>query len=223
MTGAAVDIDSMVASARTLSTATAHEAAGRIGAIPASIKPIHPAMRVCGPALPVRTPAGDNLFLHHAIYAARPGEVLVVDTMGGAEFGYWGEVMALATQVRGIAGLVIAGGVRDSLRMVELGFPVFSIGTCIRGTAKDPHGDGTIGAPIRLGDVTISRGDLVLGDADGVVVLPAEQSAAIVARSHQRDTEEQIIFEQLRGGATTLQIYALPDLMTVKAARSFQA
>ena len=217
MTVPAPDLDATVASARTLSTATVHEAGGRIGAFPAAIKPIDPAMRICGPALPIRMPAGDNLFLHHAICAAALGDVLVVDTTGGTEFGYWGEVMALAAQVRGIAGIVIAGGVRDSLRMIEMGFPVFSTGTCIRGTGKDPAGSGTIGAPITLGNVAIVRGDLVIGDADGVVVLPATSAAEIVARSHRRDAEEQLIFDQLRAGATTLQIYDLPDLTVVNA------
>jgi len=217
VTDAAADMDVIVAAARTLSTATAHEAAGRIGALPAAITPLAPAMRVCGPALPVRAPAGDNLFLHHALYAASPGEVLVVDTTGGVEFGYWGEVMALAAQVRGLAGLVIAGGVRDSLRMIEMGFPVFSVGTCIRGTAKDPHGAGTIGAPVMIGDVTIRRGDMILGDADGVLALPADQAAAVVAQSHRRDAEEQTIFDRLRAGATTLEIYALPEIVSGNA------
>lgn len=193
-----------------LSSATLHEAAGRIGALPASIKPIDSKMRVCGPALPVRSPPGDNLWLHRAIYAAAPGDVLVIDCRGGSEFGYWGEVMARASQARQIAGLVISGGVRDSLKMAEIGFPVFSQGTCIRGTGKDPNGDGAVGASIKLGDVGVNRGDLVFGDADGVVVIPAAQIAAVVAESEKRDAKEIDIFDQLARGATTIDIYNLP-------------
>lgn len=202
----------IVASARHLSTATAHEAAGKIGALPARIKPIHPAMHLCGRAFPVRSTRGDNLFLHHAIYAALPGDVLVVDTAGAEEFGYWGEVMALAAQQRGIAGLVITGGVRDSLRMIDMKFPVFSIGTCIRGTGKDPQGRGTIGEPIRIGDIIIHAGDIVLADNDGVMILPAAQAQAIIAESDRRDAHEQEIFGRLRSGDTTLEIYRLPAI-----------
>src|ERR1700716_3302111 len=103
------------------------------------LKPLAPGMRLCGRALPVSSPPGDNLWLHHAIYAAQRGEVLIVDVgTGGTEYGYWGEVMAIASQMRGIAGLIITGGVRDSLRMFELQFPVFSAAVCIRGTGKNP-------------------------------------------------------------------------------------
>lgn len=211
-----VAADPLVAEIAQLSSATLHEAAGKIGALPASIKPLSPGMRLCGRALPVRSPPGDNLWLHHAIYAAAPGEVLVIDVGGGTEYGYWGEVMALAAQVRGIAGIVITGGVRDSLRMIEMGFPVFSATVCIRGTGKNPHGAGAIGEPISIGDVVIRRGDIVFGDADGVVVLPAERASVVAAESRKRDQAELDIFNQLRAGKSTLDIYRLPALQNRK-------
>jgi 4-hydroxy-4-methyl-2-oxoglutarate aldolase len=205
-------VDTLVAEVATLSSATLHEAGGKIGALPAAIKPLTANMRVCGRALPVMSPPGDNLWLHHAIYAAAAGEVLVIDVGTGREFGYWGEVMAVAAQARDIAGLVITGGVRDSLRMIEMGFPVFSAAVCIRGTRKDPRGVGSIGKPVRIGDAVIRRGDIVFGDADGVVVLPAAQAAIIAAESRKRDQQEQEIFKQLRAGQSTLDIYRLPKL-----------
>jgi 4-hydroxy-4-methyl-2-oxoglutarate aldolase len=206
------DSDPLIIEVASLSSATLHEAAGKIGALPAAVKPLAASMRVCGRALPVNSPAGDNLWLHHAIYEAGPGEVLVVDVGGGRDFGYWGEVMALAAQVRGIAGLVITGGVRDSLRIIDMGFPVFSATVCIQGTGKDPRGAGSIGKPICIGDVQISRGDIVFGDADGVVVLPAGRALEIAAESVARDQAELAIFEQLRAGKSTLDIYRLPIL-----------
>lgn len=193
-----------------LSTATLHEAAGRIGALPSTLRPTSSGLKVCGPALPVRSPAGDNLWLHRALYEARPGEVLVVDCGGGEEFGYWGEVMAVAAQARGIAGLIIAGGVRDSGRMVELGFPVFSARVCIQGTGKNPAGDGAVGEPVRLGSTTIRRGDLVLGDEDGVCVIPIDEAATAIACSIERDAAEQDIFRRLKAGESTIDIYHLP-------------
>lgn len=200
----------IMARAARLSTATVHEAAGRIGALPSGIKPISPSQTLSGPAFPVKSPPGDNLWLHRAIYAASPGDVLVIDTGDGVEFGYWGEVMALAAQVRGIAGLVITGGVRDSQRMVEMGFPVCSGAVCIQGTIKDPQGAGVLNTPVVIGGVTINPGDWVLGDADGVVVVPATRVTEVVERSEGRDAAEQDIFATLRAGGSTIAVYDLP-------------
>ena len=193
-----------------LTSATVHEAAGRIGALPSAIKPLAPQMHLAAPAFPVRVPPGDNLWLHRAVYAARPGEVLVVDTGGGFEYGYWGEILAEAAIARGLAGLVINGGVRDSGRLVELGWPVFAERLCIRGTAKDPHGDGELGEPVRLGEVVIGLGDLVVADADGVVGIPAARAADIRSRCVERERTETEYIERLRRGETTVAIYGLP-------------
>lgn len=195
-----------------LSSATVHEAAGKTGALPSRLKPLHPDQYVCGPAFPVLSPPGDNLFLHHAIYSAAPGDVLVIDCGDADEYGYWGEVMAVAAQARGIAGLVITGGVRDSQRMIELEFPVFCGNICIGGTGKDPRGRGRIGEPVTMGRVTVRRGDLIIGDADGVVAVPAERAEAVISESRARDRSETEIFSRLRGGERTIEIYGLPEL-----------
>lgn len=200
--------DALLIRASRSSTATLHEAGKKIGALPSAIKAHSPSVRLCGRAYPVLSPPGDNLWLHHAIYAASPNDVLVVAT-GDREFGYWGEVMAVAAQARGLAGLVIDGGVRDTQQMLELNFPVFSSPACIRGTGKDVTGHGSLGAPVRVGDVVVHAGDLVLGDADGVVILPALQAEAIVCSGGARDIEERSIFERLRCGETTMEIYGL--------------
>lgn len=207
--------DALVARAAARSSATLHEAGKKIGALPSFLKPCAPDVVLCGRAYPVLSPPGDNLWLHHAIYAASPGDVLVIAT-GDHEYGYWGEVMAVAAQARGIAGLVIDGGVRDSLRMLELGFPVFSAPACIRGTGKDVNGAGSLGASVMIGEVAVHRGDLVFGDADGVVVLPVDRAEAIVADGEARDAEEQEIFRRLRAGETTMEIYGLPDPAALK-------
>jgi 4-hydroxy-4-methyl-2-oxoglutarate aldolase len=202
----------LLACASRLSSATLHEAAAKTGALPSFIKPLTSTMRLCARALPVRCPAGDNLWLHHAIYAAEAGEVLVVDTGEAAEFGYWGEVMAVAAQARGIAGIVITGGVRDSLQQIAMQFPVFAGVICIPGTGKNPALRGAIGEPVTIGDVTVRRGDLVFGDADGVLVLPPERALAAVDQGERRDREEYSIFERLRAGESTLSIYHLPAI-----------
>ena len=126
-----------VAAARSLPAATLHEAGGKIGALPSAIKPVAPGMHLCGPAVTVHSPGGDNLWLHRAFEVAQPGDVMVVYASGAYEHGYWGEVMATAAQVRGLAGLVIDACVRDGALLAGIGFPVFSRGLCIRGTSKD--------------------------------------------------------------------------------------
>jgi 4-hydroxy-4-methyl-2-oxoglutarate aldolase len=196
-----------------LSTATAHEAAGRIGALPARIKPVRTGMLLWGSAYPVSGVAGDNLWLHRALLSANPGDILVAAVVGESsdDHGYWGEVLAVAAQAKGIAGLVIDGGVRDAVRLAERGFPVFSTCVAIRGTNKDPSAPLSLGTPVQLGDVRVHAGDLVIGDDDGVVVLPRDGAADAVAAGAQRDEEERLIFERLHAGESTLAVYGLPE------------
>jgi 4-hydroxy-4-methyl-2-oxoglutarate aldolase len=187
-----------------------HEAAGRLGALPSVIKPLSPEMHLATRAFPVRIPPGDNLWLHRAVYAATRGEVLVVDTGGGLEYGYWGEILAEAAIARGLAGLVIHGGVRDSQRLIELGWPVFAERLCVRGTAKDPRGDGELGEPVQFGDVTVRLGDLVVADADGVVCIPAADAEDVLSKASERERAEAGYLKRLRAGERTLEIYGLP-------------
>jgi 4-hydroxy-4-methyl-2-oxoglutarate aldolase len=195
-----------------ISTASLHEAAGKLGALPSVIKPLGAQVRLIGPALTVSCSPGNNLWLHEAIYRAEPGAVIVADTSNAPEYGYWGEVMAIAAMMRGISGLVINGGVRDSERLLELAFPVFCSAICIRGTGKNPREPGSIGEPILIGDTVIKLGDVVVGDADGVMVLGSERADSIVSLAAQRDLREQQIFEELKAGRTTFEIYDLPAL-----------
>lgn len=188
-------------------TASIHEAVGRIGALPSHIKPICSAMRLAGPALPVLCPAGDNLWIHRALLNANPGDILVVDCGDGDEFGYWGEIMATAAAAKGVAGLVITGGVRDSLALIELGLPTFSGRICIQGTGKDPSGKGSVGETIMIGAVEVRRGDLVVGDADGVLVLSQEVAQWAVPAARERDLKEIKILERVRAGEPTLEVY----------------
>lgn len=200
----------MTVSTVPLTSATVHEAAGRVGALPSSIRPLDPGMRLEAAAFPVRAVPGDNLWLHRAVYAAAPGEVLVVDTGGGHEYGYWGEILAEAAIARGLAGLVIDGGVRDSARLIEMGWPVFAERVCIQGTGKDPDGPGAFGEPIQIGGRRIGRGDLIVADADGVVCIPKARIDEVRKRSAEREAAEAGYIERLRAGESTIDIYRLP-------------
>jgi 4-hydroxy-4-methyl-2-oxoglutarate aldolase len=197
----------LVEAARPLSTATLHEAARKSGALPSPIKPMAAGFRLCGPAVTVHSPGGDNLWLHRAIYVAQPGDVLVAHTSGQYQHGYWGEIMSAAAQVRGLAGLVIDGCVRDGDLLRHIGFPVFARGLCIRGTGKDFGARGWINAPTLFEDVVVHPGDLIVGDGDGIVCIARAQVEQVLQTARQREQQEAAILERLRNGATTLDIY----------------
>lgn len=190
-----------------LPTATLHEAGGRIGVMPSSIKPVSPGFRVCGSAVTVHGPGGDNLWLHRAIYVANPGDVLVVHVSGEYDYGYWGEIMSAAAQARHLGGLVIDGCVRDGGMLAEAGFPVFARGLCVRGTGKDFGAMGFINYPTRFDGVVVRPGDLIVGDGDGVVALPHDIAADVVEKAQHRETKEAEIVRRLHAGERTLEVY----------------
>ncbi|CAM2169805.1 4-hydroxy-4-methyl-2-oxoglutarate aldolase [Paraburkholderia sacchari] len=206
-----VDIErvdaAVVERARNLPTATLHEAGGKIGALPSAIKPVAPGFRICGTAFTIHSSGGDNLWLHRALVLAQPGDVLVVYANGAYEHGYWGEVMTTQAKTRGLNGLVIDGGVRDADLLEQIGFPVFARGLSIRGTGKDYGAIGWLNAPVRIGNVTVSPGDLIVGDRDGVVAIPRDQAAKVVEKAMQREADEQAICKRLEAGENTMQIY----------------
>ena len=196
-----------LAEAKRLGTATLHEAAGRIGALPSAIKPVAPDMRVAGPAFTVHIPAGDNLWIHRALYEAQPGDVLVVSTSGGVEWGYWGDILNTAAIEAKLGGLVIDGGVRDVAGLATMPFPVFSNGVCIRGTIKGFEATAWLQQPVRIGDVVVRPGDLVVGDRDGVVILPATGIDAVLAAGKAREDDETAKIARIRAGERTIDIY----------------
>jgi 4-hydroxy-4-methyl-2-oxoglutarate aldolase len=175
-------------------------------AVDPAVRAAWPGARIAAPAYTVQGAGGDNLALHHAVAAAPAGHVLVAD-LGGAPSGHWGEVLAVAARHRGLAGLVIDGGVRDVEEMRALGFPVFSRGSSVRGTRK--LFAGALGVPIHVGGVRVATGDLVVGDADGVVVVPRHRVDAVLERADERIAQEQHILAALGSGATTLELYGL--------------
>lgn len=198
----------VLAEATALGSSTLHEAGGRIGSLPSRIRPLSLAAAVVGTAYPVSLPPGDNLWLHEAIIRAQPGDVLVAGIAGEAEdYGYFGEVMAVACQARGIAGLVIDGGVRDVNPILELGFPVFSAAITMKGTGKNADLQGALGCSVRIGDVVVNPGDLVVADADGVCVIPAAAAADVAAKGRVRADEEASHFKRLIAGETTFDLY----------------
>ncbi|KRC04560.1 4-hydroxy-4-methyl-2-oxoglutarate aldolase [Hydrogenophaga sp. Root209] len=189
---------------RDLGAATVYEAQGAKGALDSGMKPIDPTVRLVGPAFPVDCRPADNLVLHYAVQKAKPGDVLVVDAKGFMEAGPWGDVLTIQAMKVGIAGLVINGCVRDANTIIELGFPVFCRGLSIKGTAKNQP--GKVNVPVSIGDVLIQPGDVIVGDRDGLVVVPAEELVSTIAASLIREEKEALQRKAIAEGAYTADL-----------------
>jgi len=179
----------------------------RVEPMDAGIRPIAGTMHVFGPAFTVSTPPGHNLAIHHAVAEASPGDVLVISMGGDCHYGPFGEILALACQKRGIAGVVVDGSVRDGNDIEALGFPVFCRGLAPAGTRKDDP--GRIGEPIRCGHVSVTPGDIIVGDRDGVVVVPRDAMDDVRAALERIAAKEVRIKDGIAAGKTTLELLNL--------------
>lgn len=189
-------------------TATIHEAAGQIGSLPRNIKPISQNMKLCGVVFSLHCVARSNINLHEAIYQAEAGDVLVSSVDQHWDAGYWGDILTCAAQQKKLNGLVIDGCVRDADDIDKLGFSVFSRGLNILGTGKERGGH--LGEDIRIGDVQIKSGDVIVGDRDGVVVIPADRLEEVIEASQAREDKEEDVRRRLKAGETSLNIYKFP-------------
>jgi 4-hydroxy-4-methyl-2-oxoglutarate aldolase len=192
--------------------ATLYEAAGRTGMVDPSIRPAWLGARVCGRAIAVGCPPGDNLMLHIAVANAASGTIIVATVGGHLQAGAWGEILTEAAIARGLGGLVIDGAVRDVEAIEALQFPVFSRGLAIGSCSKERR--GTIDAPIQLGGVTVRSGDLVVGNVDGVVVIAQDRIDDVYAAAVSRRQREAELIAELRQGRTTLELLGLSDPRT---------
>lgn len=188
-----------------LGAATLGESGAR--AMRARVRVAWSGARLAAPAFPVQCTTGDNLGIHTAVARAEAGDALVVDVGEFRELGYWGEVLTTAAQARGLAGLVIDGGVRDITEIQAHGFPVFSTIIALRGATKNRS--GSIWSPIRCGGVPVEPGDWVVGDADGVVIVPGSSLADVINAGRVRAAKENAMFRALWEGRTTLELLDL--------------
>jgi 4-hydroxy-4-methyl-2-oxoglutarate aldolase len=188
-----------------LGAATLGESGAR--AMRARVQAAWPGARLAAPAYPVRCTPGDNLAIHVAVSRAEAGDALVVDVGDFRELGFWGEVLTTAAQARGLAGLVIDGGVRDITEIQAHGFPVFSTMIALRGAMKTRP--GTIRAAVPCGGVLVEPGDWVVGDADGVVVIPGATIADVINAGRVRAAKEAAMFRALWEGKTTVELLDL--------------
>ena len=174
----------LVAKAREFQASILADVGGRRGTLGGRIQPLARSMKVAGPAFTVEVRPGDNLMIHAALVLARPGDVIVVDGKGDLSCALTGALMAAHAQKAGIAGFVIDGAVRDTDECSRGSFPIFAAGANPNGPLK--NSGGRINWPVSVGGTTVNPGDLIVGDADGVVVVPREMAAEIVGAAQAK-------------------------------------
>lgn len=190
---------------KSLPVATVYEAAGKLGDVSPVIRPMVDGIRMAGPAFTVKTMPGDNLVVFRAIDEAPPGSVIVIDGGGTERVTIWGGSSTLAAHGKGLAGCVTNAAVRDLDEIRELRFPVFAAGAAVRGTSKSHP--GWIGLTISIGDAVVRPGDIILGDADGLLVVPAERAEEIASKALAKRRDEEAKETRIRNGEALGQIF----------------
>lgn len=189
-----------------LATASVSDAIGRVGAMDGGIRRLC-GDRLVGPAHTVLTATGDSSSIHRALAVAPPGSVLVVDAQGGIARAVWGNVLTVAAMERGVIGAVVDGAVRDIDEIAALDFTLFGRATCPAGPHKGFR--GIEGAPVQCGGVVVSRGDIVVGDADGVAVVPHTQIGTVLAAVERVTAVERVWMDRIRAGESSADILGL--------------
>jgi 4-hydroxy-4-methyl-2-oxoglutarate aldolase len=204
---------SVIATLGGLGVATVHEAQNRTGLMHSYMRPIYASARVAGSAITVLCPPGDNLMIHAAIEVCRAGDVLVVTTMADSshetQWGMFGDLLASSCQARGVIGLVINAGVRDTADLTVINFPVWSRAISARGTVKT-HA-GSVNVPIVCAGAHVDPGDVIIGDADGVVVVKRSDAPGVAKAGEERRAKETRTRERLKAGELGIDIYGLRD------------
>jgi RraA family protein len=180
---------SLVQAFRGLPVANISDCMARMTAAGAALRPMHKSGALSGAALTVKTRPGDNLMIHKAIAMAEAGDVIVVDGGGDLSNALIGELMVTTARRRGVAGFVINGAIRDVDMIAAGDFPVFAAGVTHRGPYKD--GPGEINVPIAIAGMVIHAGDLIVGDADGVLCVGIDDAPAVLAAARAKGVAEQ--------------------------------
>jgi 4-hydroxy-4-methyl-2-oxoglutarate aldolase len=195
-----------------LGVATVHEAQGRTGLMRPFMRPIYPTAKASGTAITISCQPGDNLMIHAAIEFCRKGDILVVTTTSESTDGMFGELLAESARAHGVVGLIIDAGCRDVKDLTEMDFPVWSKAVSAQGTVKATA--GFVNVPVVCAGTMVSPGDVIIADADGVVVVKREAAAEVAGLAGERFVKEQKTRERLKAGELGVDFYGLRAKLT---------
>ncbi|MBR1267085.1 dimethylmenaquinone methyltransferase [Bradyrhizobium sp. AUGA SZCCT0222] len=204
----------LVERARRINVADLHEGLGPVIGRQCLMQPqmraLFPTARVCGQAITSFNFPGDNLMLHAAFRVAEAGDILVLTNGGSPQGALWGEIATYYSRIRKLGGAVIDGAARDTLQITEMAFPVFASHVSVSYPGK--RGPGAVNVPVVVAGATVNPGDLIVGDADGVIVIPPAHVETTIRNAEARMVKEAEVKRRLDEGQTLYDVAGMKAL-----------
>ncbi|MDP4797005.1 MAG: RraA family protein [Rhodospirillales bacterium] len=201
--------DAALAAWREIPAAVVSDMMNRSQVMAARVKPVGIGMRLCGQARTVTCMSGDNSAPHRLIGMCRKGEVMIIDARGSENVAIWGGIMTEAAIARGVSGIVVEGAIRDIAEIRARGFAAFSTAVVPAGPHK--NFGGTIDGTVAVGDCPVNPGDLIIGDDDGVAVVPLAWADRMLKAAQQKIADEADIIRKIHEGANQADLLGLPE------------